>query len=315
MALYYARMKNKKIRSFALFVLLFVCFSFSIFAGGSSVPPPSDFDGDGKTDISIFRPSNGQWWVQRSLDGSHYAITFGLSTDRIVPGDYTGDQKADIAVYRPSGGEWYILRSEDFSYYAFQFGVNTDVPVPADFDGDGKFDPAVFRPSTATWYILKSLGGIEITTFGSTNDIPVNADYDGDGRSDLAIRRSTQWWIRRSSDGGIYAISFSSTDPSSDVSVPGDYTGDGLADVAYFNTVNNREWAYRRGDGSQNVVSGYLPGYIPVPGDYNGDQIMDRASFNPSTGNWRISNSGGGGFVTKDFGSNGDIPTPNAFVR
>ena len=308
-------MKKENIVSFASFALLTVCFSFSsAFAGGSPVAPPSDFDGDGKTDISIYRPSNGQWWVQRSLDGSHYVITFGLSTDRIVSGDYTGDDKADIAIYRPSGGEWYILRSEDFSYYAFQFGVDTDIPVPADYDGDSKADPAVFRPSTATWFILKSLGGIEITTFGLPNDIPVNADYDGDGRSDIAIRRSTQWWIQRSSDGGVYAVAHSSSDPPSDVSVPGDYTGDGLADPAYFNTINNREWVYRRSDGSIGVVSNYPAGYVPVPGDYNGDQIIDRAIFNPSTGNWRISNSGGG-FVTTNFGSNGDIPIPNAFVR
>src|SRR5690349_24696684 len=29
---------------------------------------PFDFDGDGKTDISIFRPSAGEWWYLRSSD-------------------------------------------------------------------------------------------------------------------------------------------------------------------------------------------------------------------------------------------------------
>ncbi|HEX6125768.1 MAG TPA: hypothetical protein VFZ23_10400, partial [Pyrinomonadaceae bacterium] len=51
---------------------------------------PFDFDGDGKTDIGIFRPSVGEWWINRSGNGSTVAFQFGASTDRIVPADYTG---------------------------------------------------------------------------------------------------------------------------------------------------------------------------------------------------------------------------------
>ena len=146
-------------------------------------PPFMDFDGDSRTDISIFRPSNGQWWFSRSSDNSNYALTFGLSTDKIVPADYTGDGKTDVAVYRPSAGEWYVLRSEDFTYYAFPFGVSTDTPVSGDFDGDGRADTAVYRASTRIWYILKSTGGLQITAFGIAGDKPVPADFDGDGKN------------------------------------------------------------------------------------------------------------------------------------
>ena len=111
---------------------------------------PIDFDGDGKTDISIFRPNSGEWWYSRSFDNKSGAFQFGKTSDKIVPADYTGDGKTDIAFWRESTGEWFILRSEDNSFYSYPLGTSGDIPVAGDFDRDGKADSAVFRPSTAT---------------------------------------------------------------------------------------------------------------------------------------------------------------------
>ena len=115
---------------------------------------PFDFDGDGKTDISIFRPSGAEWWINKSSDGSTYAAQFGASTDNVTPADFTGDGKTDIAIWRPSTGEWFVLRSEDSSFFSFPFGTNGDIPAPADYDADGQADAAVFRPSTSTWTMV-----------------------------------------------------------------------------------------------------------------------------------------------------------------
>ncbi|MBK9174345.1 MAG: VCBS repeat-containing protein [Chloracidobacterium sp.] len=151
---------------------------------------PFDFDGDGKTDVGIFRPGAAEWWYRRSSDGQVPALQFGTSTDAIAPVDYTGDGKSDVAFFRPTTGEWFILRSEDGSFYSFPFGGAGDTPVPADYDGDGKGDVAVFRSTNNTWYIQRSSDlGVSIITFGASGDLPVTADYDGDGKSDIGIFR------------------------------------------------------------------------------------------------------------------------------
>jgi hypothetical protein len=271
-----------------------------------------DYDGDAKADISIFRPTNGQWWYQQSSDSNVRALTFGSSTDKPIPADYDGDSKTDIAIYRPSTGEWFILRSSNLTFYSAPFGISTDSPAPGDYDGDGFADIAVFRSSTGTWYINKSSGGIQISQWGAAGDVPVNADYDGDGKSDIAIFRPSngQWWINRSS-GGTFATAFGE---STDRAVTADYTGDGKSDIAVFRPSNGDWYVLRSEDLSFFAVPFGLSGDIPVPGDYDGDGKADFAVFRPNGANWFVQRSTAG-ILIQQFGSTGDIPTPSAYVH
>jgi hypothetical protein len=284
----------------------------------SPTPPPPgraarfDFDGDGKTDIGIFRPSAGEWWLNRSSTAHTVAAQFGLSTDKVVSGDYTGDGKTDIAFWRPASGEWFILRSEDGSFFSFPFGVAGDIPTPADFDGDGKADAAVFRPATGTWYVNKSTGGTLITNFGIATDVPVAADYDGDGKSDIAIYRPAvgQWWIQRSSNSSVYAFTFGT---ATDKPVAGDYTGDGKADVAVFRPSSGEWFILRSENNSFYSVPFGTAGDYAVPGDYDGDGRFDTAIFRPSSNTWYIQRTSAGTAIVT-FGASGDLPVPTAFL-
>jgi hypothetical protein len=270
-----------------------------------------DYDGDGKTDVSIFRPSAGQWWINRSSSSQTVATSFGNSSDKIVPGDFTGDGKTDIALFRPSTGEWFVLKSQDNSYYSFPFGTSGDVPAVGDFDGDGRDDAAVFRPSNLTWYISRSSGGTTITQFGVAGDVPVVADYDGDGKADIAIYRPSngQWWISRST-GGVIASTFGN---SNDKPVQGDYTGDGKADVAFFRPSTSEWFVLRSENGTYYSAPFGTAGDVPAPGDYDADGKSDLAVFRPSDTNWYLLRSSAG-FTAIQFGLTTDKPTPSAFI-
>jgi hypothetical protein len=87
-----------------------------------------DFDMEGRTDIAVYRPSNGWWIIVPSSGASPYAVAWGATGDIPVPGDYDGDGRTDIAVYRPSNGWWIIIPSSGASPYAVTWGASSDIP-------------------------------------------------------------------------------------------------------------------------------------------------------------------------------------------
>jgi uncharacterized delta-60 repeat protein len=273
----------------------------------SNIRTRFDFDGDGRADISVFRPSDGVWYLNQSTNGLS-ATQFGLSTDKITPADFDGDGKTDVAVFRE--GVWYLQRSS-LGFTAVAFGAATDIPVPADFDADGRAEIAVYRPSNGSWYIY-NLANNQTTgvLFGASEDKPVPADYDGDGKADVAVFRPSNgvWYLQRS-QAGFAGIAFGT---SEDKPVPADYDGDGKTDIAVFRP-SNGTWYLQR---SQLDFTGMAFGFstdIPTPADYDGDGKADVAVYRPSNGTWYIQRSGSG-LTSVAFGEATDRPAPNAFI-
>lgn len=284
---------------------------------------PFDFDGDGRTDIAVFRPSQEVWYLYLSCSGSFTGAVWGYRTDKLVPADYDGDGITDFAVWRPSNGYWYLYQSRD-GYRETSWGAASlgDVPVPADYDGDGKADIAVYRPgaSTGQWsyfYMLPSgspPGTYTQEHWGQYGDVPVPADYDGDGKANLAVFRASEktWHIQMASaPGGIFSFQFGNP---TDKLVPGDYDGDGKADIAVFRPENNY-WYLQQSSAGYDAKTIDAPNAIPVPGDYNGDGKWDVAVYAPASGGWGVIYSGNNGSGYFGFGANGDIPIPSVYVR
>jgi hypothetical protein len=271
---------------------------------------PADFDGDGKTDISIWRPDTGVWYITNSSNASYTIQGFGIPTDILAPGDFDGDGKTDKAVFRPGEGVWYMQMKAGFAV-SRQFGVSGDIPAPADYNGDGKTDVAVFRPSNGVWYIANSdnRGTYTIVQFGLSEDKPVPGDYDGDGKSDIAVWRPSTgvWYVLKSSDGGFSATGFGL---SNDKPAQGDFDGDGKTDFAVY---RDGVWYLLQSSAGFSALQFGLAGDLPTTGDFDGDNKSDIAVFRPSNGVWYLLQSRNG-FSALGFGLSTDKPIPNAYL-
>jgi len=273
----------------------------------------SDFNGDRRNDLAVFRPAEGNWYeLFDAVGGGYSTIFFGESGNRIAPGDYDGDGRTDHAVFTPALGRWEIVQSSDGALVTRFFGSSTDILAPNDYDGDGRTDLAFFRPGNSTWYVLQSNSNILKTIkFGLNGDMPVPADFDGDNRTDIAVFRPStgDWWILRSSTNGVTGFHWGA---NGDKPVTGDFDGDGKADAA---VIRSGTWyIFNSRDLSARVLQFGLTDDRPAVSDYDGDGRTDIAVFRPSNNFWYVLRSVDGNLQSVPWGSAGDLPVTSAYI-
>ncbi len=249
-----------------------------------TVPPSGalpwiyDYNGDGTSDVAIFRGSAGLWAIRGVT-----RVYFGSSTDDTVPGDYNGDNTTEIGIFRSPPGLW-AIRGVTRSY----FGSGNDSPEPGDYNGDGTAEIGIFRGASGLWAIK----GVTRAYFGSSADNPAPGYYAGSAAKRIGIFRPSSglWAIR-----GITRVYFGS---SSDTPVPGDYDGDGSWEIGIFRSSAGL-WAIR------GVTRSYFGSSSdrPVPADYQGDGKDEIGIFRGASGLWAVK-----GISRAYFGRSGDVP-------
>jgi hypothetical protein len=245
---------------------------------------PGDFDGDGKTDIAIWRQSTGLnsgFHILRSSDGTAQFVSFGMAgDDPFIVRDYDGDGFDDPAIYRQgatptSPSYFWYLSSVTGVQTVVNWGLGSDSAVPGDYDGDGKADFAIVRNigSNQMMFIayLSQTGTAQYIQWGLSSDNFVPGDYDGDGITDIAVTRNNGGnilWIIRPSSGepviyqnwGVFGVDFE---------VQGDYDGDGRTDIAIWrpSTTPVSAFYWLRSTGGVGIKEWGLP--IDIPTGYD----------------------------------------------
>ncbi|GAA0616253.1 hypothetical protein GCM10009534_58870 [Kribbella sandramycini] len=182
-------------------------------------PVQGDLDGDGKTDLALFREGAGRqiWLYKLKSDGNRYDAppalwTSGpngwpLSTARMIGGDVDGDGKDDIVVQNAGTDSWSSLVYRAANNFATPTTWVTSAagnpwsasaPLLADIDGDNKLDLVSVRNLNGcrtTVDLYRSTG----SSFAAARTIfdsgagglcwekarPAVADVNGDGKDDI----------------------------------------------------------------------------------------------------------------------------------
>lgn len=296
-------------------------------SGPAVRPVYADFDGDQKSEIVVWRPSLGLWFILTSASGysfaEHQMHQLGLPGDIPLVGELDGDAKADLVVWRPADGTWFLRRStENYQLlHAIQWGLPNDSPMLADFDGDGRSDLGIYRRRAGAFFVLRSSGNynrdgallghgqdlIAVSLGGIGND-PLAGDFNGDGRDEfVAIWQLIRFWsVVDYAAGFLWSLPWGN---AGDTPHACDWDGNGVSDrvIVRPEADSSLSWYVATDRGPvETLALGHYGDTSSCAHDFDGDGRRDASVFRD--GRWQYRLSSDGGVSSVDFGLPGDLP-------
>jgi Pterin binding enzyme/FG-GAP-like repeat len=137
--------------------------ALNIMASKSSTIRILEDMGDGKADVILYNPTNGNAATGIGT-GSGFTFTpfiFSPGFTSVRLADCTGDGKADLTVYNKVNAAAYFgtgTGTGTFNFQSLFWSPGYDIVAPEDVNGDGKADVVLYNSATGTEYTGLSNG-------------------------------------------------------------------------------------------------------------------------------------------------------------
>ncbi len=223
--------------------------------------PPSDFNGDGKSDILLQDGGNGDCFVWQ-MNGLQLLSdkSFGYvgwtppnkNWHAVGTGDFDGDGKSDILLQDGATNDCLIwgmnglkLNKDGYVVGKTDAGHGAVVKATGDFDGDGKSD-ILLQDANGDCYVWL-MNGLNATASAKVGWTPPNngwtvagtGDFNGDGKSDILLRDGSNGdcfvWemdgLNLLSDKSHGYVGWKPPNTNWTVAGVGDFNGDGKSDI------------------------------------------------------------------------------------
>jgi hypothetical protein len=262
----------------------------------------ANFSPDLNDKIGIYRPSTGEWFLDRNgsgvWDGCSVDLCVQLFTgsDALpVVGDWNGSGVTKLGMFASDSSEWFLDANGNGIWDGCEvdicsqaFGAPTDLPVVGQWNRRAEDRIAIFRAGENKWHLdvngnenldpckIDKCSGLSIYQNG---DVPVAGDWTGRGATQLGLFRAStgEWFLDRNGNrkwnGCKKDLCIGSFGMSGDIPVAGDWNGTGKTKIGVFRPSTGEWFLDRNGNGIWDgpVLDLYLSGYsqagdLPVIG-------------------------------------------------
>lgn len=269
--------------------------TFRATAGPGASNARNDVDGDGKSDLLWFHPTNRVlvYWVMngatRVRSGSQ-AVAVGYSP--LTTGDYNGDGRLDLVMRNGAAMQMWFGNGSSFAVQSFRgYPSGWTLVASGDIDADGKSDLLWFHPASRllAYWVLNGTTLVRSSSYlvASGYSPLTSGDYNADNRVDILWRHTSGAMQHWTGNGTSFGIVAAGTFPAGWTSIgSGDVNADGKADLLWYHPTQQkfaywlRNGASTTGSGSQLVPAGHTP---LANGDFSGDGQVD-LDWKPASG-------------------------------